>query len=278
MVRPITRLGAAILTLIPLDVVRKDFSQPATNLPVIESSVPSEILNGVKSIYPLTLAQEPQKIQQKEEQKVAPPVLFTFDKRNFVVRLEPIQLIRKNIEQIRQNLDETCADYKDFEIPAYLNYRVQKFNWTLRPRSKFKKLILGPIDERETKPPIKLQESPEIIRESNPLVKFGFPVKYVSNDQMDIDVEHTNLRKYTDPRDGKDKDGIVLMYTFPDPDGERILRAEIVPADIETIVIRDDAAYYIDVKRAIKPEKKEEKKKENEPRRFASGYLLNSNS
>ena len=159
MVRPITRLGAAILTLIPLDVARKDFSQPATNLPVIESSVPPEILNGVKSIYPLTLAQEPQKIQQKEEQKVTPPVLFTFgldkDKRKFQVSIENADLITKHLDDIEKNLDETCsANYKDFETPAYVNYKVKQFNWSLRHAHPF---ILGPADKRETEPPLELK-------------------------------------------------------------------------------------------------------------------------
>ena len=194
-------------------------------------------------------------VQSTEDPNSKPPVLFIFDTENFELSLKQNELTEKNLDAVRENLDETHANYKDFEIPAYLTYRVTKFNWPLRDKAK--RLHLLPRDEREKNPPLKLkqEESPEIVRESNALVKFKFPLKFGFDDQMDVDIDNITLRKYTDPRDGEDKDGIVIPYTIPNknnPTGERLVRFKVVPADIETIVMKSGLAFYINVKKAFK--------------------------
>lgn len=205
----------------------------------------------------------------EDKKEIKPPELFKFDKKAYRVEIISDKLIKENIEEVNNHLEETCTNHEKLETMEFVRATINKQNIAILSR---RRLILGPMDERETKPVLKkLSISPDVLWDSAELVKFGYPLTLDSNINMDIDTDHIALRKYIDPKDNKEKEGIYIEYMTPNPDepgGERVLKATIVPIHIPCLIFKEKEVFFIDVQRAFKP------KETISPRAFTRRTLI----
>lgn len=190
----------------------------------------------------------------EDKKETKPPELFKFDKKAYRVEILSEKLVQENIEEVNRHLEETCANHEKLETMQFLRDTINKQNTAILSRHR---LILGPMDQRETKPVLKkLSISPDVLWDSAELVKFGYPLSLDSNINMDIDTDHIALRKYVDPKDNKEKEGIYIEYLMPNPDdpnSERVLKATMVPIHIPCLIFKEKEVFFIDVQRAFKP-------------------------
>ena len=195
--------------------------------------------------------------EKKPEPK--PANLFLFNKKDFVMKINLSGVTLENIALVKKHLNDICVELeKDDEngIYGHVLSRIDEFN---RSVSEKRKLILGPIDDRDGQILENLNISPDVIRTGSELVPFGFNLTLNSNNDMDIDTDSIALKKYKDPADKKIKEGILIRYTIPNPedkDGEGLLGGTIIPIDVPVVIIGEKEAYFIDITRAFKPQNK----------------------
>ena len=212
--------------------------------------------------------------------------IFTFNKEKLTVGIVCDSEIRRHHAAIVASLKSVCdEELKKYNLRSaastsmYLISQAIDFNKEIR---KLERAHIKVTDRRDPNNFIDLTKSflsPEDMNRFG-LVCLNFPLKLDSDQIQQYETDYVDLITYFHQNDGI-KDGILIRYFSPltsDTNGPKGLTQTIVPSDIPTFIIKGKKVYFVDITKAIKPEKKEEKKKENEPRKFASGYLLNSNS
>ena len=146
----------------------------------------------------------------------------------------------------------TKKDLKSLDVPEFLQSEVDNFNNIVADHvheNKFE--IIRPRDERETCPVFSLETSPEIIKEKQLFIKFGYPFVLVSENRREIDMSSIGLIKYAEEL-GKveiERDALYIKFTKPDRDDpkKREDRFLLLPLDVPVYIIKDKKLYFIDI-------------------------------
>jgi len=201
-----------------------------------------------------------------EEPQPKPIRIFTFNKEKLTVGIICDEQIRLHLPRIVEYLKRDCVELKRYDLKSvsdYLTWQAIEFN------KEIQKLQRGTIKVNDIRDPECLSTIPilqvspdDVNRFGGWLVEFGFPLKLISDEVIDYDVNSVDLITYDDFKYVVRKDGIVVRYTAPpigttDPKGPKVPTQTVIPSDVSVFIIKEGKVYFINVQKAVQPDQKQ---------------------